>query len=56
LYQNTCLSYYLVPIFSLYRCTTTVLYRCPATLYRYTATNIVISKAGIHPILSLKSF
>jgi len=56
--QSTHLSaYYLVPISSLYRCTVTVFYRCTATLYRCTAANVVISKAGIHsPILSLRSF
>jgi len=51
-------AYYLVFISSLYRCTATAFYRRTATLYRCcTATNIVISKAGIHSsVLFLRSF
>jgi len=57
LYQDTYYlsAYYLIPISSLYRCTT-VFYRRTASLYRIAA-NIVISKTGIYnPILSLRLF
>jgi len=47
-------AYYLLPFSFLYRCTTTVFYKRIATLYRCTAANIVISKAGIHsPIFKI---